>query len=391
MSWRLFKGIMLVSSGDNRFKSTSMKKTFLLLTLVVFCFPLFSQTSESLLKLLTDNNLITIQQADSLRNTEKKQSTNFFVETAKKIQLSGYSQVRYQAFDDKSRNDGFDTRRVRLDFKGTINPRFSYRLQTDFAGSPKILDAYGEIKIANYLTLTIGQFRVPFSLENLSAMNKFEVIDFSQAVDALCARGKDVIGNHGGRDVGIQAGGTLIKNQAGPVLEYRIGVFNGSGMNLADTANDAKDVVGRVILTPFKGLSFGFSYYNGWGKAIKPAPEFVGLSQERSRFGFDASYTLNNLSVKAEYLQGRDGHVNRAGGYVMARYYIIPKKLQAVVKYDTYDPNTDKEDNNSNYYSGGLNYNFNGWSRLQAFYTVREEEGTKIDNNLFSIQFQIGF
>jgi phosphate-selective porin len=253
------------------------------------------------------------------------------------------------------------------------------------------VDAYAEIKLNDYFNITLGQFRIPFSLENLTSMNKFELIDFSQAIDALAARGKDVIGNQNGRDIGIQVGGALLKKGNNTLVEYRLGVFNGSGINIADTANEAKDVAGRLIINPVKGLSFGASYYNGWGKAIKPASDFIGRSQARNRFGLEVSYTTASLSLKGEYIQGKDGKTDRAGWYALAGYYIIPQKLQVVGKYDTYDPNTSVDKNITTNYVAGANYNFNSWSRIQAFYTLREEQGASVNNNYFSIQYQIGF
>ena len=74
-----------------------------------------------------------------------------------------------------------------------------------------MIDAYGEIKLADYFSLTVGQFKIPFSMENLTSSNKLEMIDRSQVVEALVARSKDVIGNQNGRDIGIQAGGTFLK------------------------------------------------------------------------------------------------------------------------------------------------------------------------------------
>lgn len=359
---------------------------------------LSAQSPNDILNLLTANQTITAKQADSLRadaaikQQESDASRKSFLATAaRSIQLSGYSQIRYQVFDEKNKIDGFDIRRARFDVRGNFSPYFSYRLQADFAGSPKLLDAYGEIKINNYLNITIGQFRIPFSLENLTSMNKFELIDFSQAVDAFTARGKDVIGNHNGRDIGLQLGGTLFKHNSINLVEYRVGVFNGSGINIADTSNNAKDIVGRLILNPLNGLSFGASYYNGWSKAIKPTSDFVGRNQARNRFGFEISYTNQVLSVKSEYIVGKDGHTEKAGWYILAGYYIIPSKFQAVAKFDSFDQNTETGDNITNNFVMGFNLNFNNWSRIQAFYTLRTEEGEAIENDYFSLQYQIGF
>ncbi len=376
-----------------------MKKIFVVFIITIFISRMNGQSTNDILNMLIANKTITQEQADSLRADAaiKQQDIDankksFLVSAARQIQISGFTQVRYQILDEKKKNDGFDVRRARMDLKGNFTSIFSYRLQADFAGSAaKLLDAYAEIKISDYFQITVGQFRIPFSMENLTSMNKFELIDFSQAVDAFTARGKDVIGNQNGRDIGIQVGGALVKNGTANIVEYRLGIFNGTGINMADTANEAKDIAGRLIVNPVKGLSFGASYYNGWGKAIKPASEFVGRSQARNRFGVEVSYTTPRLSLKGEYIHGKDGKTERAGGYVLAGYYIIPLKLQAVGKYDTYDPNTSTDNNITTNYVAGLNYNFNTWSRIQAFYTVREEQGTAVNNNYFSVQYQIGF
>ena len=115
---------------------------------------------------------------------------HFWLTAARQMQLTGYTQIRYQTLDEANKKNGFDIRRARLDLKGNVTPIFRYRLQTEFADKPKILDAYAEIKIAmTILMITAGQFKIPFSLENLTSSNKLEMIDRSQAVEALVAQG----------------------------------------------------------------------------------------------------------------------------------------------------------------------------------------------------------
>lgn len=372
-----------------------MRLKFSIFFLLIFIGKSFSQSSNDVLNLLIANKGISQQQADSVRaeaalaqQTTDAARKTFPITGTRGLALSGYSQVRYQILDEYKKKDGLDIRRARLDLRGSVTPYFTYRVQADLADKPKLIDAYGEIKLADYLMITAGQFKIPFSLENLASSNKLEMIDRSQVVEALVARGKDVIGNQNGRDLGIQVSGTLIKVNSAPILEYRLGVFNGSGINVADTANEAKDVAIRLIITPIKGLSFGGGYYNGWDKAIKP--DVNGQSQARNRTGFEVSYAVKKLSFKGEYIIGKDGKTDRSGWYVQAGYLVLPK-LQVLGKYDTYDPNTATTGNISVNYVFGANFNFNTWSRLQAFYTVRQEEGTKVNNNYLSIQYQIGF
>jgi phosphate-selective porin OprO and OprP len=373
-----------------------MKYIFPLAFFLIICTESFSQSSNDILNLLITDKVITQVQADSVRAEAAllQQQTDasrksFFITAARQMQLTGYTQIRYQAFDETSKKDGFDIRRARFDLKGNITPWFSYRVQADLADKPKLVDGYGEIKLADFFLVTAGQFKIPFSLENLASSNKLESIDRSQVVEALVARSKDVIGNQNGRDLGIQISGTFLKIANQPLFEYRLGVFNGSGINVADTANSAKDIAGRLVVTPLKGLSVGESYYNGWDKAIKP--DVAGKSQARNRLGFEVSYVATRFSLKGEYITGKDGKTDRAGWYVQSGYYIIPLKLQVLGKYDVYDPNTATANNISTNYVVGGTYNFNTWSRLQAFYTFRQEEGTAVKNNYFAIQYQIGF
>jgi len=371
-------------------------KPFLFFLLILQCAIVFSQSSNDVLNLLISNNTITQQQADSIRAEAalKQQETeankkSFPVNASRFIQLSGYTQLRYVLMEEKEKRSGFDIRRARLDVKGSITPFFAYRLQTDFADKPKLLDAYSEIKIADYFVITAGQFKIPFSMENLASSNKLEMIDRSQVVEALVARGKDVIGNQNGRDIGIQIGGGFLKKNGIPVIEYRLAAFNGSGINLADTANDAKDIVGRIVFNPVKGLSFGGGYYGGYGKALKP--NIDGVSQTRNRLGFEASYVLSRFSTRGEYIFGSDKGTDRAGWYLQAGYFLIPQKLQILGKYDLFDLNTETANTTSISYVFGGNYNFNNWSRLQIFYTIRAEQIKSIINNYLAVQFQIGF
>ncbi len=357
---------------------------------------LFAQSTNDILTLLISNKTISQVQADSVRAEAAllQQQTDasrksFFVTAARQMQLTGYSQIRYQTFQESGKHNGFDIRRARIDLRGSVTPFFSYRLQTDFVDKPKMIDVYGEIKLADYFSLTVGQFLIPFSLENLTSTNKLDMIDRSQVVEALVARSKDVIGNQNGHDIGIQASGSILKIKGVPVVEYRIGVFNGSGINVADTANNEKDISGRLIFTPIKGFSFGGGFYKGMDKAIKP--DVAGQSQTRNRFGGEFSYVTTRFSFKGEYIAGKDGKTDRAGWYLQTGYFLIPQKLQVLGKYDTYDPDTSTANNISTNYIFGANYNFTSWSRLQAFYTLRQEEGIAVDNNYFTVQYQIGF
>lgn len=379
-----------------------MKKLLLIIMVLAgLVFTAKSQSTDDVLNLLVQKNVVSQKDADSIRaeaaiasqaNLAKIKA--FPINAGKKITIAGYTQVRYQALEETGKIDGFDIRRARLDVKGNISPYWGYRVQFDLAGTPKLIDAYAELKLNDYFNVTIGQAKIPFSLENLTSSNKLELIDRSQAVEALVARGKDVGGNQNGRDIGIQLGGTILKLKDRPVLDYRLGVYNGSGINTTDN-NEKKDYATRLIVHPVVGLDISGALYNGtrFVPEVKTGTVVTTPSKnvDRNRYGFDLNYDLKDLAIRGEYIHGTDDLIDREGYYLQAGYYFLQKKLQLIAKYDFYDANKSKADDASTWYVIGANYNFNTNVRLQANYTIKQEEGTSIDNNLASIQFQIGF
>lgn len=375
--------------------------TYLIIILLsVFALNAKSQSSDDILNVLVQKNLIAQKEADSLRaeaaiaaQANLAKVKVFPVNASKKIALAGYTQVRYQALEETGRPDGFDIRRARLDVKGNISPYWAYRVQFDLAGTPKLIDAYVELKLNDYLNFTVGQAKIPFSLENLTSSNKLELIDRSQVVEALTARGRDVGGNQNGRDIGVLLGGTILKIKDQPVVDYRLGVYNGAGINMADN-NEKKDYAARLILHPVLGLDISGALYNGsrfvpavtTGNVTTPSK-----SVDRNRYGFDLNYDLKNLAIRSEYIHGTDDVIDREGYYIQGGYYFFQKKFQLLAKYDYYDTDKAVSTNASTWYVLGANCNFNTTTRLQANYTFKQEDGTSIDNNFASIQLQIGF
>jgi phosphate-selective porin OprO and OprP len=378
-----------------------MKKTSLLRLVVAVIVVSYTetkaQTTDDVLNLLINKNLIRQSEADSIRaefaikqQDAKEKQKSFNITGKRAVQISGYTQVRFQSFQEAGKPDGMDIRRARLDFRGPITPTWDYRLQLEFATAPKILDATITFKPYDYLKVQAGQFKVPFSLENLAQSNLLETIDRSQVVEALVARGKDVIGNHNGRDVGLEVFGSALKLKEKFVIDYFIAALNGAGINSVEN-NEPKDFAGRLVLHPITGLDIGGSTYIGYDRIGTTTLK----NQIRNRFGGELSYTWKNLSVKGEYIEGQDDAVKKYGYYAQASYFIFPKKFQILAKYDAFDPDKSKEDKMtnqlSNWYIGGLTYFFNDWAKLSVNYTYKAEKGTKINNDLISAQAQIGF
>jgi phosphate-selective porin OprO/OprP len=377
-------------------KQFSLKRLLLILTILFSAVVTKAQSNDELLNLLIKKNLLSQQEADSLRSDlalkeqqkrdkEKENQHNIFI-GSKALQISGLVQARYQGFEQSTANNSFDLHRARLDAKGNITDQWSYEVYTEFAASTKLIDAYTAYKVADYLKFTAGQFKLPFSNENLTADSQLEFIDRSQGVEALVSRSKDVIGNSNGRDIGAQVSGYFAKVNDRYLFDYAFGVFNGAGYNVSADNNNHKDISARLGVHPIKNLDLGGSLYEG-----EDIPTGGTLTQARNRYGFDGRYVISNLSLTAEYIHGTDASIHKDGWFAQAGYFVIPQ-LQLVAKYDTYDPNKLKTTDRSTIYTGGVNIVFNKWTKLAVDYLYRREETTvQIKNNILEAQLQIAF
>lgn len=76
--------------------------------------------------------------------------------------------------------------------------------------------------------------------------------------------------------------------------------------------------------------------------------------------------------------------------YVQGGYRFIPE-LEVVVKYDLFEPDKDTADDITKVETLGLNWFINKWAKIQANYEKKIEQGTEIENNVFTTQFQAQF
>ena len=383
-------------------KNSYLKKLLILIALFLPVTLTVHAQTDDLLNVLIKKNVITQQEADSIRSDaaikeqakkdkDKKNQHGIYI-GSRALQISGLIQTEYEGFAQSTANNTFLLHRARLDVKGDIDDAWSYEVYTEFAGAtPKLLDAYTTYKIADYLKFTAGQFKVPFSLESLFSDSQLEFIDRSQVVNALAGRSTDVIGNQNGRDIGIQAGGSFAKVNGNYLFDYTFGVFNGAGYDVTTDNNNHKDIAGRLGIHPITNLTIAADFYNGQGfYAIGTAK---AANHKRDREGVDARYVIGGLSLQAEYDKGTDETTKRQGWYGQAAYFVIPQKLQIAAKYDTYDPNQATANVTNNYYIGGVNYFFNNWAKFTVNYVDRREPANtpQVKNDILEAQLQLTF
>jgi phosphate-selective porin len=290
------------------------------------------------------------------------------------LKLSGYTQVGYTRWEQDKK--GFRIRQARVQIKGDILKNIDYKIQIDATQSPVLLDAKVGVNLSPYVSLSFGQFKVPFSLENLVPGSELDTINRSNTVDNLCPA-RD-IGTQG-RDIGFTVSGKY------SIFEYTLGAFNGSGKNKKDT-NDRLDIAGRLVLTPFRSLSIGLSHYNGRYNAEVGIP-----SGENHRTGVDILFLPGRFSVKGEYIFASDDQVERYGWYIQGGYYLIPKTLEAIVKHDCFDGYRTAQGNRIVVTTFGINYFFSRITKIQVNYEHRGGGSLESVDDVILAQIQAGF
>lgn len=262
---------------------------------------------------------------------------------------------KYDSADD-DRNEGFGLRFARVYVDGSILRDFNYRVQVDFAGSPRVLDAYLEWARYKFVTVKAGEFKRCFTLEN--PMNPWDICsgDYSQLSKKFAGFG-DRVGESsmGGRDLGAQVAGDLFKSgrDGHYQFRYQFGVYNGQGINQKDL-DGKKDWIGTLQYSPVKNLRL--AVFGWWGNYVMKG---VG-SVDRHRWAASVGYEGTNyqagdfwgrVSFRAEYAQsygykfsqGADGayFINTAAGNKADAWYIMVgaplwRWIKGSLKWDVY-------------------------------------------------------
>ena len=348
---------------------------------------------DRLLDLLVKKQVVTPEEAAALREEVEQEKTSQKAqavvekqnqEAAKKehpvaaslrFKLSGYMQTRYT--NGVGTTNPFEIRRGRVALDGILSPKVGYKVQIDAVRSPVLVDARLDWNASPHAQFTFGQFKIPFSQENLISGRDLISIERS-LVGLSLVPGRDTSNN--GRDIGAQLAGNVVRGDGRPLFDYAVGIFNGAGINRRDD-NDRKDVAGRMVIHPFAGFSLAGDYYNGASGAME-------LSRERA--GVEFAYVHKPFSLQGEYIWGHDDAVRKYGWYSQFAYRFRPR-WEALARFDTYDPKRHSGNDVTNTYLVGLNWYLSNRVKLQTNYGLVDEEARTNLTNLFLSQLQFQF
>ena len=290
--------------------------------------------------------------------------------------ISGLVNARYSYDDADGSSHGFDIRRVRLAADGALSEQLDYKFQAEYETSVMVIDAFVRWKILPEVNVQVGQYKVQYSQETLYGPANWLTIENPAAVAKLNGY-SDLSGlKANGRDIGITLYGDLLDK----VLSYRVGVFNGNGINTKDD-NDKKDFAGLLWVRPVKGLALSVGQYLGHYGA-------KGDEKTRNRTSAGAEWKDKRLTIRSEYLYGKTDKQKSEGFYATAGYFVIPQ-LQPIVSVDYFKADKDADERQWNY-QVGLNWTPIKKLRIQAAYTYTNNKVAS-DKNQVEAQFVLQF
>ncbi|MGH9364457.1 MAG: porin, partial [Thermoanaerobaculia bacterium] len=150
----------------------------------------------------------------------------------------------------QSNKGSFRIPRFRMKWDGWIYTKeLTYELQIDVAqvsstGTNVLQDAnlnYDFTGGTKAFQLKIGQFKAPFSQQQLTSSGNQQFVDRS-ITDAFFVPG---------RQLGLQLWGQVGPTAVPDMIDWRFGLFNGNGRTVAANDNDKHEYVARLAFSPF--------------------------------------------------------------------------------------------------------------------------------------------
>jgi phosphate-selective porin OprO and OprP len=322
-----------------------------------------------------------------------------------KLVLGGFIQINLEDSDAFAFNgnfgqsaikDRFRLRRARVNLTGDFAEQFDFKMEGDFGqndGTNNNRTAFSGTDIwLNWhqfpaAQIKIGQWKAPFGLDQLTPDTSLYTIERTLPTGAITPD----------RQIGVELWGkpfTSIWPEQKDLLTYYAGIFNGNGKNTTVNDNNNFMYVGRLELMPFKGKIFGQDSSLKLGADVLNSRDDKGtnISQsgnllvnsdgslspftlpgadERTAWSVDGWLKVGPFDLIGEYFQekvnGRTvngvppgfADFTTNGFYVTGGYFLIPKKLQAIVQWQDLNPGQ-KGNDGIHSILGGLNYYIHG-------------------------------
>ena len=217
------------------------------------------------------------------------------------VNVVGYlqSQFEYQ-FNEEDNENSFTFNRARMGLVGNIPYDFSYYIMFEFSqfqNGPYLLDGFITYsRLAPWASISMGQFKSPFSLELNTPCQGLNTIKRSMVVNELTTPDRDL--------------GLLVSGKYNKLAKYAFAFTNGTGRDVVEN-NQNKTFAGRLVVSPMEFISLGGSYKYG----TSPATIIDADEDVKKRFAGEFEFNLSNILIQAEYVSAEDiGSYTTGGG-----------------------------------------------------------------------------
>ena len=320
-------------------------------------------------------------------------------EVLSRFTFHGYAMVGWEYHDQSSPSNEFNVNKFILMGDLRITDRWHAFSMVDFYKF-SLHELWMSYRFADALTVKVGQFKTPFTLENPIAPPELELITLTSLATnyMICGASPFMMPAGAGRDMGITIYGDLLNRH----LSYDLALMNGSGRNNRDN-NSQKDFAGKLTVRPIPELALCGSVILGTGNVkvvpagnevgyvCEVAPDVTGIKPDgnfsRNRYSAGAELKTAPVNVRAEYMWGKDADLSTDGGYVTAQVNnVAVKNLDVVASFD----HLNAHNGITNRYSAGLQYWFFPKCRVQAGYSYSKHPGQTGENSILT-QVQVAF
>lgn len=284
------------------------------------------------------------------------------------------SEWSYDFRSDQIPNNEFLLARTRVGVKAKISENLSIEIEADLSDDELIKDAKFEYEFNQYISITAGKHKMPFSMERLTSVGKLIFIDRSKTVREI----EDL--KYSGRDIGLSLHGLLFDfNRI--ELEYSVGVFNGTAGDLKGDYNNSKSFAQRLVLNFQKYFSLGF---NSSQKLDSVTAKYFVAN------GVDFIFKpIKNLYFDGEGLIGKKPNGELTGGaYVTAEYEFGDFKIGA--RFEKYFKDIHDNENSCQLISSKLEWKPKKNIRVQTnLVNIREFDVPSYNEFFISTQIEI--
>ena len=208
----------------------------------------------------------------------------------------------------------FDLHRSRVGVEGTFRKRFEYQIEGELHDSEQPWrDVYVQTRVSRALQVRGGHFKIPFSLDQLTAGMQLDFNYRSLAGTFLSP----------GRDLGVMAFGRVRSDK----VRYQAGVFRKGGDNVRESERTDpqadRTIAGRLVFRPWDGSDTRLGTFAA-GVAVTEARLPAGPNGVRGRTipgdaFFERLYVNGHRRRVGAEFQWRPGPLGAQGEFIRVR------------------------------------------------------------------------